>query len=107
LRGRRISSPAGRTMSTSSSCASFTSACATSRRKPDRPRALAMSELALRIAVRCGLAAAALAMVLADLVPPVFAAQGSDAGQVVLLADLPPEARQTVALIRRGGPFPY
>jgi ribonuclease T1 len=27
--------------------------------------------------------------------------------QVVGLGDLPPEARQTVALIKRGGPFPY
>ena len=26
---------------------------------------------------------------------------------VVSLADLPPEARQTLSLIRRGGPFPY
>jgi ribonuclease T1 len=25
----------------------------------------------------------------------------------VLAADLPPEARQTIALIRKGGPFPY
>lgn len=25
----------------------------------------------------------------------------------ILIRDLPPEARQTLALIRRGGPFPY
>lgn len=30
----------------------------------------------------------------------------ADAGEV-LLADLPPEARHTLALIRQGGPFPY
>jgi ribonuclease T1 len=66
-----------------------------------------MSELSLRIVVRCGLAAAALAMMLAGFVPPAFARQGGDAIHLVVLADLPPEARQTVVLIRRGGPFPY
>jgi len=28
-------------------------------------------------------------------------------GQVVALADLPPEARETLQLIDRGGPYPY
>jgi ribonuclease T1 len=66
-----------------------------------------MSELALRIAVRCGLFAAAVVMVLAAVVPDALARQGSDPMRVVVLADLPLEARHTVALIRHGGPFPY
>ena len=66
-----------------------------------------MSELVVRIAVRCGLFAAAFAIQLAALVPGAAARQHGDAIQVVAVADLPPEARQTVLLIRRGGPFPY
>jgi ribonuclease T1 len=66
-----------------------------------------MSELVLRLKVGCVLAAAALAMVLAALVPQALARQGSDGVRVVVLADLPLEARHTVALIRHGGPFPY
>ncbi len=31
----------------------------------------------------------------------------ADSYPTVQLADLPPEARQTLALIKRGGPFPY
>lgn len=31
----------------------------------------------------------------------------NDAMPVILARDLPPEARQTIALIRQGGPFPY
>ena len=34
-------------------------------------------------------------------------AKGPAPAAEVALADLPPEARQTLALIRRGGPFPY
>jgi len=34
------------------------------------------------------------------------AAHGADAGEVEL-ARLPPEARETVQLIRKGGPYPY
>ena len=66
-----------------------------------------MSELRVRIAVRCGLLVAALAIVLAALVPGASARQHGDATQAVAIADLPPEARQTVRLIRGGGPFPY
>lgn len=33
--------------------------------------------------------------------------QGSVADAVVAVAELPMEARETLALIRRGGPFPY
>jgi ribonuclease T1 len=32
---------------------------------------------------------------------------GNDVATVVALSDLPPEARETVLRIRRGGPFPY
>jgi ribonuclease T1 len=35
--------------------------------------------------------------------PPVAQARGAE----VALPDLPPEARHTLALIRKGGPFPY
>lgn len=67
-----------------------------------------MSELALRIAIRCGLFAAALAVVLAALVPTAWAQPRADIRiAVVVLADLPLEARHTVTLIRHGGPFPY
>ena len=40
---------------------------------------------------------------------PVFARDASASGKIdsVLLADLPPEARQTLDLIKHGGPFPY
>lgn len=37
---------------------------------------------------------------------PIVSAREAAAG-VVALAELPPEARQTFALIKRGGPFPY
>jgi ribonuclease T1 len=46
-----------------------------------------MRALALAIALVCG---------------PVFAFMGD-----VRVAELPPEARQTLTLIRQGGPFPY
>ena len=40
---------------------------------------------------------------------PALAREASTSGEIesVLLADLPPEARQTLDLIKRGGPFPY
>jgi ribonuclease T1 len=66
-----------------------------------------MSELALRIAIRCGVFAAALALVFAGLVPASLAQpRAGVTAAVVALADLPPEARQVVVLNRRGGPFP-
>lgn len=53
------------------------------------------------------LASAALAAVLAFAAPA--GAQRGPAREVavVAVAELPPEARQTLALIRSGGPFPY
>ena len=67
-----------------------------------------MSELTLGLAARFGAFAAALVFALAALVPaPASARSRGDAVEVVALAELPPEARQTVLLIRRGGPFPY
>ena len=67
-----------------------------------------MSELALRLAARFGALAAALVFAFAALVPaPASARSRADAVEIVALAELPPEARQTVLLIRRGGPFPY
>ena len=65
-----------------------------------------MSELARRIA-RSGVLAAALVFVIAALAPPAQARERGAAVDIVALADLPPEARRTVALIRRGGPYPY
>lgn len=43
------------------------------------------------------------------LLPPDAAARGQTGGMPaeVSLASLPPEAAQTLALIKRGGPFPY
>ena len=40
---------------------------------------------------------------------PAFARDAVARGKIesVVLADLPPEARQTLNLIKRGGPFPY
>ena len=40
---------------------------------------------------------------------PALAREASTSGKIesILLADLPPEARQTLELIKRGGPFPY
>jgi ribonuclease T1 len=52
-----------------------------------------------------------LALLLALLLPLATpaAARGSvpDAGQEIAAAQLPPEARHTIELIRKGGPFPY
>jgi ribonuclease T1 len=54
------------------------------------------------------LLAAGLAALLAALAP-IAAAQKLPQGAVaeIPLSQLPPEAQQTVALIRKGGPFPY
>lgn len=59
-------------------------------------RALAAIALALLLALAAGLA-------------PTLAPgdAGADGGPTVRLADLPPEAAATLALIRRGGPFPH
>jgi ribonuclease T1 len=55
--------------------------------------------------------AAALLLALAgfSVCAPAFSRTGGEpaAAVVVALAELPPEARQTVLLIRRGGPFPF
>ena len=67
-----------------------------------------MSELALRVFGRFGVLAAALAILLATGAAPAHAQErGAAPVGVVELAELPPEARQTIALVRRGGPFPY
>lgn len=39
--------------------------------------------------------------------PAQARAPAIDSPGIVRAADLPPEARQTLALIKRGGPFPY
>ena len=67
-----------------------------------------ISGILSRIFARLGFAAALLALAFAALCPPATARTGGDpAAQTVALTALPAEARQTVALIRRGGPFPY
>src|SRR5688572_2845617 len=67
-----------------------------------------MSELALRVVGRFGLLAAALGVLLATWAAPAQARErGAAPVGVVALAELPPEARQTIALVRRGGPFSY
>ncbi|MFN8473814.1 MAG: ribonuclease domain-containing protein [Anaerolineae bacterium] len=38
---------------------------------------------------------------------PTMAAKTMDGMKVVTVNDLPPEARRTIALIEKGGPFPY
>ncbi len=53
--------------------------------------------------------AAVLAGVL-SLLPPAVAGEGGPAKaalQEIAAGDLPPEARQTIALIRKGGPYPH
>jgi ribonuclease T1 len=60
----------------------------------------------IRTATRC--AAAALLLLIAVLVCPPAAARGEDSRTaVVALAELPPEARHMLLLIRKGGPYPY
>lgn len=53
------------------------------------------------------LAAIALALLLALAATLAPEHAGADASRTVRLADLPPEAAATLALIRRGGPFPH
>ena len=55
--------------------------------------------------VRCWLALFALLFSLVDLAPA--RGMAPDALPEVAAAELPAEARQTIALIRKGGPFPY
>ena len=64
-------------------------------------------ELALRIGRRFGVFAAALAFLLCAFAPPTQARDRGAAIELVQLADLPPEARHTLGLIRGGGPFPH
>lgn len=54
-------------------------------------------------------ALAAIALALAALASPACAQKAAPAGLVgeIPAAQLPPEARETLALIRQGGPFPY
>lgn len=54
------------------------------------------------MAAMAGLLRALAFVVLAGLFGPAAAA-----GKVIAVADLPPEARATLQLIERGGPFPY
>lgn len=57
--------------------------------------------------IGCFVRALWLAVVLGcALLPPALARAPADIAQVAL-AELPPEARRTLALIKRGGPFPY
>lgn len=57
--------------------------------------------------LRSALAAFVLALAaLAGAAPPAIA-QRLDAAVEVAAAQLPAEARQTIALIRKGGPYPY
>jgi ribonuclease T1 len=57
--------------------------------------------------VRTLLAALALgALALGGVLPGVLAREAPQASEVAV-ADLPREARDTLALIKRGGPFPY
>ena|SRR6185436_9571410 len=55
--------------------------------------------------VRLWLAIFALLLPLAA--PAVARGTAPDGGPEIAAAQLPPEARQTVVLIRKGGPFPY
>jgi ribonuclease T1 len=55
---------------------------------------------------RAALAAAALALALAP-GPGALAQRASTTVTEIHVAELPAEARQTIALIRKGGPFPY
>src|SRR5581483_5185731 len=93
---RRIFSRTRRTPSTSGSCASSTSGCANPRRRSraDRMRGVRFRASAVFIA----------ALFLAFFAQHV-AARGTDA--TVALSALPPEAQDTVRLVRAGGPFPY
>jgi len=50
---------------------------------------------------------ALLALLLPLATPAAARGSAPDGGQEVVAAQLPPEARQTIELIRKGGPFPY
>lgn len=54
-----------------------------------------------------GLLALASAGLLGSSSAAAFTLPGFLGGDVVALQDLPPEARETLALIHQGGPFPY
>ncbi len=59
--------------------------------------------------VRCWLALFALLLPLAGLAPVLARGDAPPAavGTEIAVAELPGEARRTIALIRQGGPFPY
>ena len=46
-------------------------------------------------------------LALAGPAPTLARGEASAAVTVIAAADLPPEARRTIGLIRKGGPFPY
>jgi len=70
-----------------------------------------MSWFSERHGVRVGAGAALLALLAALFVAlPACSRDAStlvEPGQTIAVADLPSEARATLALIKRGGPFPY
>jgi ribonuclease T1 len=67
-----------------------------------------LSAIASRIASRLGFIVAVVVLAFGSLCAPASArSHTAAASAVVAFAELPPEARQTVLLIRRGGPFPY
>lgn len=57
--------------------------------------------------MRLALAAFALALAAFPGAAPPALAQKLDAAVEVAAAQLPPEARQTISLVRKGGPYPY
>ena len=65
--------------------------------------------LSVPLRARAAAAAAAVLVALAALgIPSAASARGFKADvPVVQLSQLPPEARETIVRIRRGGPFPY
>jgi ribonuclease T1 len=52
-------------------------------------------------------AAAVLLLLVAAVCPPASARGDDGRSAVVAAAELPPDARETLVLIRQGGPFPY
>lgn len=48
-----------------------------------------------------------LCLAAAGFAPPSLARESPDGARAIAAADLPREARDTLALIRKGGPFPY
>ena len=67
--------------------------------------------MALSVRLRAGAAAALAAVFLAfaalGIQSAAFARSFKDDVPVIQLSRLPPEARETIVRIRRGGPFPY